>query len=46
MSKLIYSPSASRMEATYSRIKTADKTLNPVYYSIAFTGDGFMYTHG
>ena len=46
MSKLIYSPSASRMEATYSRIRTADKTLNPVYYSVAFTGDGFMYTHG
>ena len=46
MSKLIYSPSASRMEETYSGIKNLDKTVNPVYYSIAFTGDGFMYTHG
>lgn len=46
MSKLIYSPNSNLLESTYTSIRTADQTLNAVYYSVAFTGDGFMYTHG
>jgi len=46
MSKLIYAPSASLIEGTYSGIKNADQAVNTVYHSVAFTGDGYMYTHG
>lgn len=50
MSKLIYAPSAQVLEATYSGsgqgITISDQTNNPVYFSVAFTGDGYMYTHG
>lgn len=34
------------MEGTYDGIKNRDQAVNPVYYAIAFTGDGFLYTHG
>ena len=46
MSKLIYSPTSTLIEGTYDGIKNRDQAVNPVYYSVAFTGDGFMYTHG
>lgn len=46
MSKLIYSPTSTLIEGTYDGIKNVDQAVNPVYYAIAFTGDGFMYTHG
>ena len=46
MSKLIYAPSSSIIEGTYSGIKDSDQAVNSVYSSIAFTGDGYMYTHG
>lgn len=46
MSKLIYSQSSTLIEGTYQGIKNRDQAVNPVYYSVAFTGDGFLYTHG
>jgi len=46
MSKLIYSPTSTLIEGTYDGIKNRDHAVNPVYYSVAFTGDGYMYTHG
>ena len=46
MSKLIYSPTSSLMEGTYAGIKNTDQAVNPVYRAIAFTGDGYLYTHG
>lgn len=46
MSKLIYAPSATIIEGTYSGIKNSDQAVNAVYHSVAFTGDGYMYTHG
>lgn len=46
MSKLIYSPTSTLVEGTYDGIKNRDQAVNPVYYSVAFTGDGYMYTHG
>ena len=46
MSKLIYSPTSTLIEGTYDGIKNGDQAVNHVYYSIAFTGDGYMYTHG
>lgn len=46
MSKLIYAHSAQLLESTYSGIKDADQVVNTVYQSIAFTGDGYLYTHG
>ena len=46
MSKLIYSPTSTLIEGTYDGIKNRDQAVNPVYYSVAFTGDGYMYTHG
>lgn len=46
MSKLIYSQTSALMEGTYDGIKSRDQAVNPVYYSVAFTGDGFLYTHG
>lgn len=46
MSKLIYSQSSNLIEGTYQGIKNRDQAVNPVYYSVAFTGDGFLYTHG
>lgn len=46
MSKLIYSPTSTLIEGTYTGIKNRDQAVNPVFYSIAFTGDGYMYTHG
>ena len=46
MSKLIYSQTSALIEGTYQGIKNRDQAVNPVYYSIAFTGDGFLYTHG
>ena len=46
MSKLIYSPTSTLLEGTYNKIKNGDQTVNPVFYSIAYTGDGYMYTHG
>ena len=46
MSKLIYSPTSALLESTYDGIKNRDQTVNPVYYSVAYTGDGYMYTHG
>lgn len=46
MSKLIYSPTSAILEGTYDGIKNRDQSLNPVYHSVAFTGDGFIYTHG
>lgn len=46
MSKLIYSPTSTLIEGTYNKIKNTDQAVNPVYYSVAFTGDGYIYTHG
>ena len=46
MSALIYSPTSALIEGTYEGIKNIDQSMNPVYRSIAFTGDGFVYTHG
>lgn len=46
MSKLIYSPTSTLLEGTYNGIKNRDQAVNPVFYSVAFTGDGFIYTHG
>ena len=46
MSKLIYSPTSALIESTYEGIKTSDQQHNPVYHSIGFTGDGYIYTHG
>lgn len=46
MSKLIYSPTSTVLEGTYNGIKDSDQSVNSVFYSIAFTGDGYMYTHG
>lgn len=46
MSKLIYSPTSTLLEGTYDGVKNADQARNPVYHSVAFTGDGFLYTHG
>lgn len=46
MSKLIYSPTSSLIEGTYTGIKNSDQAVNPVYRSVAFTGDGYLYTHG
>lgn len=46
MSKLIYSQTSALIEGTYDGIKNRDQAVNPVYYSVAFTGDGFLYTHG
>lgn len=46
MSKLIYSQTSTLIEGTYAGIKNRDQAVNPVYYSVAFTGDGFLYTHG
>lgn len=46
MSKLIYSPTSTLIEGTYDGIKNIDQAANPVYYAVAFTGDGFLYTHG
>lgn len=46
MSKLIYSPTSTLLEGTYDGIKNGDQAVNSVFYSIAFTGDGYMYTHG
>ena len=46
MSKLIYSPTSTLIEGTYDGIKNIDQAANPVYYAVAFTGDGYMYTHG
>lgn len=46
MSKLIYSPTSNLIESTYTNIRIADQALNTVYRSVAFTGDGFLYTHG
>lgn len=46
MSKLIYSQTSALLEGTYDGIKNRDQAVNPVFYSIAFTGDGYMYTHG
>lgn len=46
MSKLIYSQTSTLIEGTYNGIKNRDQAVNPVYYAIAFTGDGFLYTHG
>lgn len=46
MSKLIYSPTSALIEGSYAGIRDTDQTVNTVYYSIAFTGDGYLYTHG
>lgn len=46
MSKLIYSPTSTLMEDTYQNIRESDQTTNGAYFSIGFTGDGYMYTHG
>lgn len=46
MSKLIYSATSALLEGSYTGIKDSDQLVNSVYYSIAFTGDGYMYTHG
>ena len=46
MSKLIYSATSEILEGSYTGIKNSDQLVNSVYYSIAFTGDGYMYTHG
>lgn len=46
MSKLIYSPTATLIEGTYNGIKNIDQAANPVFFSVAFTGDGYLYTHG
>lgn len=46
MSKLIYAPTSNLAETSYAGIKDSDQSVNTVYYSIAFTGDGYMYTHG
>ena len=46
MSKLIYAHTSALAESTFTGINVPDQTLNEVYRSVAFTGDGYMYTHG
>lgn len=46
MSKLIYAHTSALAESTFTGINSPDQTLNEVYRSVAFTGDGYMYTHG
>lgn len=46
MSKLIYAQTSTIMEDAYQSIKNQDQTVNSVYFSVAFTGDGYLYTHG
>ena len=46
MSKLIFCPTSTVLEETYIGIKNGDSSINPLYKSVAFTGDGYMYTHG
>ena len=46
MSKLVYSPTSALIEGSYDGIRNIDQTQNPLYYSVAFTGDGYLYTHG
>lgn len=44
MSKLIYSPSKAKFETAYSAASRA--AGGAAYQSIAFTGDGYLFTHG
>lgn len=46
MSKFIYSPTSTLLEGVYDKIKNGDQSVNPVFHSVAYTGDGYMYTHG
>lgn len=46
MSKLIYAHTSALAESTFTGINNPDQTMNEVYRSVAFTGDGYMYTHG
>lgn len=45
MSKLIFSSSSSVLEEQFRGINGGGSS-SPGYYSIAFTGDGYLYTHG
>ena len=46
MSKLIFSQTSAILESSYIGIRNTDQAVNPLYRSVAFTGDGYMYTHG
>lgn len=50
MSKLIYALSKAGLELAYgptsSYAKAMTATDNPIYNSVAFTTDGYLYTHG
>lgn len=46
MSKLIYSPTATILESSFSGVVNQDQATNTLYRSVAFTGDGYLYTHG
>jgi len=46
MSKLIFAPTSDILESSYISIRNSDQAANPLYKSVAFTGDGYVYTHG